>query len=289
MHAALPSHALEHYLARLHSTPQAGMRVWTDAGGRAQGRYFNSTLTSAFQPIRELGTGRIAGYEGFARSYSESDQGLCVWKLLDHAANDDESVELDRLCRMLHSINFFRQPEADGSDLYLSAHARLLAAVDGNHGTAFRRILELLGLPQDRVVLQLPLVPRHQGWLVNYVADNYRRNGFRIAVNVHDAAQGLALLQFTRPEALKLDARAIVQDREAEKLLSECARRGIGVIFKRVENAPMLALLEPLAASAGHALLAQGFLWDLPQASLAAERSHSAIALRGAGIDAGAA
>lgn len=289
MHAAIPYHALEHYLARLHSTPQAGMRVWTDAGGRAQGRYFNSTLTSAFQPIRELGTGRIAGYEGFARSYSESDQGLCVWKLLDHAANDDESVELDRLCRMLHSINFFRQPEADGSDLYLSVHARLLAAVDGNHGAAFRRILELLGLPQERVVLQLPLVPRHQGWLVNYVADNYRRNGFRIAVNVHDAAQGLALLQCTRPETLKLDARAIVQDREAGKLLSECARRGIDVIFKRVESAPMLALLEPLAAGDGHALLAQGFLWDLPQASLAADRRPAAIALPGAGADAGAA
>lgn len=279
MHAAIPYHALERYLARLSSTPQAGMRVWADAGGRAQGRYFNSTLTSAFQAIRHLGTGRIAGYEGFARSYSESDQGLCVWKLLDHAANDDESVELDRLCRMLHSINFFRQPEAAGGDLYLSVHARLLAAVDGNHGTAFRRMLELLDLPQHRIVLQLPVVPQHQGWLVKYVADNYRRNGFRVAVNVGEATQGLALLQCIRPEALKLDARTIVQERDAAKLLAECAQRGIGVIFKRVENMSMLAQLEQLAAHSGQALLAQGFLWDLPQASLAASRSPATVVL----------
>jgi hypothetical protein len=54
----------------------------------------------------------------------------------------------------------------------LSVHARLLAAVDGNHGTAFSRILKVLDLPQQRVVLQLPVIVEHQGWLANYVADN---------------------------------------------------------------------------------------------------------------------
>jgi EAL domain-containing protein (putative c-di-GMP-specific phosphodiesterase class I) len=98
--AGVPYAGLEQYLAHLYSTSQAGTRVWADAEGRATGRYFNSTLTSAFQPIRVLGTDRIAGYEGFARSYSETDQGQCLWKLLDHAANDDESVELDRLNRI---------------------------------------------------------------------------------------------------------------------------------------------------------------------------------------------
>ena len=96
MPAAVPYPGLEHYLSRLYSTEQARTRVWVDAEGRATGRYFNSTLTSAFQPIRVLGSDKVVGYEGFARSYSESDQGLCLWKLLDHAANDDESVELDR-------------------------------------------------------------------------------------------------------------------------------------------------------------------------------------------------
>lgn len=273
----MPFPELERYLARLYGTAGAGTRVWADAAGRAQGRYFNSTLTSAFQSIRALDTDCIVGHEGFARSYSGSDQGLCVWKLLDHAASDDESVELDRLCRMLHSINFFRQPEATGGDLYLSVHARLMAAVDGNHGMAFRRILDLLELPQNRVVLQLPAVPDHLGWLVGYVADNYRRNGFRIALNAVNAGDALALMQRVRPEAIKLDGGGIARDGATAMLLSECARRGVRVIFKRIENAHMRASLDRIAADSDCQILAQGFLWDLPQASLMARNRPAAM------------
>lgn len=269
--------ALEQYLARPY-IPHTGTRVWADAEGRVKGRYFNSTLTSAFQPIRELHSGSIIGHEGFARSYSDSDQGLCVWKLLDHAANDDESVELDRLCRMLHSINFFRQGEAHGGDLYLSVHARLLAAVDGNHGIAFSRILQRLELPQNRVVLQLPVVAPHQGWLLNEVADNYRRNGFRIAVNARDAVEALTLAQRVRPQVIKMDARGIGQERPAARLLAECHERRIRVIFKRVENQQTLDALQYLAAVSSRPLHGQGFLWDLPTAVLAVGKSKPGIA-----------
>jgi hypothetical protein len=59
-------------------------------------------------------------------------------------------------------------------------HARLLAAVNNNHGVAYRRILAALELPHERIVLQLPVVTPNQRWLLNYVLDNYRRNGFRL-------------------------------------------------------------------------------------------------------------
>jgi EAL domain-containing protein (putative c-di-GMP-specific phosphodiesterase class I) len=268
---------LEQYLARLHATEQAGTRVWLDADGCAQGRFFNATLTSAFQPIRVLNTGNIIGYEGFARSYSESDQGLCVWRLLDHAANDDESVELDRLCRMLHALNFFRQPEAAQGELYLSVHARLLAAVEGNHGTAFSRILQLLDLPQQRIVLQLPALVEHQGWLVGYVADNYRRNGFRIAVNAADVQEALELVERVRPEVVKVDARHAVHDGLALHLLRRCAEQNVRVIFKRVENTDAVDALARLAALSGQEIHAQGFLWDLPQASLLGATLHTQV------------
>jgi EAL domain-containing protein (putative c-di-GMP-specific phosphodiesterase class I) len=264
--------ALQDYLARLHANPDAGTRVWIDAAGRAQGRFFHSTLTSAFQPIRLLDSGDIVGYEGFARSYADADGGLAVWKLLDHAANDDESVELDRLCRMLHAINFFRQEDGDGKDLYLSVHARLLAAVEGNHGTAFSRILKLLGLPQQRVILQLPVIVEHQAWLVNYVADNYRRNGFRIALNSTGPVDALALVRKVRPEVIKLDARESLEDGQVFRLLDECDATGTQVIFKRVQTTGVRDVLERIAAVAGRKLAAQGFLMDTP----AGELVHSA-------------
>lgn len=275
----MPFPVLEQYLARLYDNTHAGMRVWLDRQGRAQGRYFNSTLTSAFQAIRAFNNDTVIGYEGFARSYSETDQGLCLWKLLDHAANDDESVELDRLCRMLHSINFFRQPEAADHDLYLSVHARLLAAVEGNHGTAFSRILQLLDLPKKRIVLQLPAVVDHQDWLVNYVADNYRRNGFRIAINAVDSLEALALVDRVRPEVVKVDAGHILHDGPPLRLLEKCEKQNVRVIFKRVENMETLDALMQIAAVSGLTIYAQGFLWNLPVASLAEAQQRARVLL----------
>ncbi|MDB5771497.1 MAG: hypothetical protein JWM42_1871 [Burkholderia sp.] len=69
---------LQSYLARLPRTGSA-TRIWLDEAGRAQGRYFNATLTSAFQPIRRIDAGTIAGVEGYVRSYSASDEGLSLW------------------------------------------------------------------------------------------------------------------------------------------------------------------------------------------------------------------
>lgn len=265
--------ALEKYLARLAGGPQTASSVWLDGQGRAQGRYFNATLTSAFQPIRVLGSERITGFEAFARSYSESDQGLSLWRLLDHAASDDESVALDRLCRMLHAINFYRQPPAVDRDLFLSVHARLLAAVDGQHGVAFRRVLNALELPQERIVLQLPLVTQNQGWLLNYVADNYRRNGFRLALTAANARQAFDLLDQLRPEVIKVDAREISDEAATLRLLQQSARRGVRLIFKRVETSAIHATLLRLGEQAQQAILAQGFLRDLPTASLDASDS----------------
>ncbi|RJG05521.1 EAL domain-containing protein [Noviherbaspirillum cavernae] len=264
----MPHPALEDYIARLHDTPQPETRVWKDAEGRAQGRYFNSTLTSAFQSIRRLDSHMVTGFEGFIRSYSSTDDGLSLWKLLDLAASDDESIELDRLCRLLHAINFFRQPAAAGRDLYLSVHARLLAAVDGNHGIAFRRILDMLGVPQQRVVLQLPAIVEQQGWLLNYVADNYRRNGFRVAINAADAAEALDLLHRVRADVVKVDGREIADEVAALRLAHECANLNLQLIFKRVENRRTSELIQSLGEQSGHVMHAQGYLWDIPKASL---------------------
>jgi EAL domain-containing protein (putative c-di-GMP-specific phosphodiesterase class I) len=259
---------LSKYLAILEHSPPAGTSVWLDTQGRAQGKYFNCTLTSAFQPIRALDTAQTIGYEAFARSYSENDAGLSLWKILDYAASDDESVELDRLCRMLHAINFFRQAAALDADLYLAVHNRLLNAVSTNHGMAFRRILDGLGLPRNKIVLQLPAVTENQGWLLTYVADNYRRNGFRFSVNVANAAEALGLLARVRPDVIKVDAREIVDMAANLKLLEIAQQRGIQVVFKRVDGPKALEVLRHLEQASGQVIHAQGYLWDMPDPSL---------------------
>ncbi|MES2258607.1 MAG: EAL domain-containing protein [Pseudomonadota bacterium] len=261
---------LNNYLARLTDQGTATTSIWLDDQGRALGRFFNCTMTSGFLPVRELNRGQVVAFEGLARGVSASDQGLSLWRLLDHAASDDESVELDRLCRMLHAINFFRQDDNGQADLYLNVHDRLLSAVSSNHGYAFQRILDALGLPVSRIVLQLPQVTAQQGWLLNYVADNYRRNGFRFAVNVAGAREGLHLLERVRPDVIRLDARDLGDEAGIVALLQQSRQARTTVVFKRLETASALLALQRIGEATGQALLAQGFLLDTPQTALRA-------------------
>lgn len=261
---------LENYLSRLAGGRTADASLWTDGQGRVQGRFYQATLTSAFQPLRMLGTGAIAGYEGFARTWSEADPGLNAWRLLDSAASDDESVALDRLCRMLHAINFFRQPHAGSHDLYLSVHARLLAAVETHHGLAFRRVLDALGLPQSRIVLQLPSIESRRD-LLGQVVDNYRRSGFRVVLNAARIEEARVLALRLKPEAVKLDARSELPEQDILRLQEHCTGLGVRVLFKRVERLQTALALARSAAAFSSPALAQGFLWDLPTASLAAD------------------
>lgn len=262
----MPSPALQKYLSHLYDTQGASTSIWLDAEGRARGRYFNSTLTSAFQAIRSSASRAVIGYEGYARSYAANDQGLNVWKLLDHAANDNESIELDRLCRILHAINFYRQPESRDMDLYLSVHTRLLAAVEGNHGMAFRRILDILELPHQHIVLQLPQIMPSQRWVLNHVSDNYRRNGFRIGINAGDTRQALDLLERVRPHVIKLNCNDNLDSEAHRKLLQQADQAGCRVVFKRIENQGKLQTLLDSPTATEYFL--QGFLLDLPKASL---------------------
>lgn len=262
---------LQQYLERLSRSTGAASSITLDAQGRAQGRFFNCTMSSAFQPIRRAVDGAVLGYEGLARSVSASDQGLSLWKLLDHAASDDESVELDRLCRMLHAINFFRQAGESGPDLFLNVHDRLLSAVSSNHGHAFRRILDALELPLARVVLQLPPTSPQQGWLLNYVADNYRRNGFRFAAHASSAAEARQLLERARPDVLRVDGRALPAWPDLLALLEQARAAQVPVIFKRLESEQTLQSLRTLADATQAQVLVQGYLLDAPRASLLTE------------------
>lgn len=224
--------ALTAYLERLASgeSPSSSLRL--SGGGEVQGQIFNCRLGSSFHPIRELDGGTITGYAGRVRGIEEEDRGLPVWSYLDGAASDDESVALDRLCRTLHAINFFRSEELSAHTLHLNVHDRLLSAVSSNHGMAFRRILDSLGLPLEQVVLQLPAVNARQNWMLNYVADNYRRNGFRISVKVATALHLPSVLGHARVDAVRIASLHGASGTELTQILAQAAALDVKVLVK---------------------------------------------------------
>lgn len=224
--------ALHDYLSRLSSgaSPSNSLSIGDD--GDVQGRIFNTRLGSEFHPLRVLGTNEVAGYAGRVRPVAFEDQGLPLWRILDGAASDSESVELDRLARMLHAINFFRRADSGKHTLYLNVHDRLLSAVSSNHGMAFRRILDGLELPVEQVVLQLPAVNARQNWMLNYVADNYRRNGFRIAVKVSTAAQVSSVLGHAPVDAVRITSLEGASPADLAQAFGQAAVLNVDVIVK---------------------------------------------------------
>lgn len=133
----------------------------------------------------------------------------------------------------------------------------------------------MLGLPHRKIVLQLPLIQLDQTGLLNYVADNYRRNGFRLAVNVADARQALDLLQQVHMDVIKVDAREISDEAATLKLLQLSADKNVLVVFKRVESALVHDTLRKLGALAGVTITAQGYLWDIPKSGFAQDGNEA--------------
>jgi EAL domain-containing protein (putative c-di-GMP-specific phosphodiesterase class I) len=267
--------SLQQYLRHLYSTPGERQSYWLDEAGRACGRYYHSTLTSTFQPLRASANLQVAAYAGYARTYAANAEGLNVWRLLEQAASDQESIELDRLCRILHVINFYRQIEAKDQPLFLTIHPRLLAGVESNHGIAFRRVLGLLELPHNNIILQLPQINASQRWILQYVAENYQRNGFRIGIHAKNAGEALELLDRVELDAIKLSPDIGPDAAQHRQLLQAITQRGARLIYKRVETAEQWAALQALHAGSDQPFWAQGFYFDQPNARLVSDPAQN--------------
>lgn len=226
-------------------------------------------LSSSFQPVRLLQSRRIVGMEGLAQS-DVLDTGLSVWRLLNNAASDDESIELDRLCRLVHSLNFFRQAPAAEWSLFLNVHERLLAAVEGDHGRRFRQVLQTLQLPHERVVLQLPATSTHQRWALAQVAESYRRHGFRFSVQARTLADAMEIVDKVQPQFLRINACDVTHEPAALDLLHRAQALNTQVIFQQLQGSDEYLFLQRLASAVPWPLQAQGYFLDTPSPDLPA-------------------
>jgi EAL domain-containing protein (putative c-di-GMP-specific phosphodiesterase class I) len=263
--------ALKAYLSRLPREKTADHKLWVDDEQRVQGQYFNCALTSQFQPVRDL-EGNLRAFDAYANSYSKADAGLSVWRMLNNAASDDESVELDRLCRMLHVINFFRQADSSNMSLLISVHERLLAAVTTDHGAVFRRILDSLEIPSERILLQLPQATPNQHWVLGIVAENYRCNGFKVATKAAHSDEATRHLDQFRPDLIRIDSHAFRNIDSLANVIEHADALGTTVLFSRADNQTDLLGVYDAIQGSGIALTKHlwttGALFGQPRATL---------------------
>ena len=245
------------FLDRLPLEREGGKQLRRLAEGGVVGDWFGCELSSVFQPIVSPQPGGIVGFEAFLRILGSGERALSPWTLFSANADDGRLVALDRLARTVHALNFLSSVE-DDSLLFLNVHGRLLAAVAGDHGAAFRKVLDALGLPPERVVIETPLEASSQPELLGFVLRNYRNNGFQVAINVDSPAQWQSLVGRVPAQFVKIDGGRLLFADDWRSRLDWLAglREGATIVATRLER--------KLESDLPDGLLLQGYAYGLP-------------------------
>ncbi|MDD3354237.1 EAL domain-containing protein [Zoogloea sp.] len=195
------------FLDGLPATRTPGKQLYRQPDGGVLGDWAGLALGSAFQPIVRADSGELFGREAFLRSGVGEEQGLSPWTLFSANTDDDRLIALDRLARTVHLLNAL----VGGHEgrLFLNVNGRLLAAVSDDHGRAFRRVVDALGLLPEQIVIETPVEASQQPDLLAFVLRNYRNNGFQVAVNVDSVAQWQAVSRTLWTQYVKVDYRQL--------------------------------------------------------------------------------
>ncbi len=198
----------------------------------------DKALTPLYQPIVDLQSGKIIGYEGLIRGPSDSPLHAPT-KLLSVARLCGQTVELERLCRRIHIDKFLALGLTGKLFLNMSPDALMMPANDVGASLQYP---QMVGMSPDNIVIELTeseATAKSYSLLRQAVAD-YRRFGLQIAID--DLGEGFSSLRLwseLRPEYVKID-KYFVQgiDTDAVK------RQFVLSIFEMAQQSKSLVIAE---------------------------------------------
>ena len=240
----------------------------------AFGSYRGMRMYSAFQAVFSSDTLRPVAYEALLRARDEENNAIPPEEAFKVPVTPEEATYFDRLCRMVHALNFFNQSGAVG-DLFLNVSGRHLLSVDGGHGRTFETLLKHCGLKPTQIVLEIlesrvDDLPRLQD-----AVDAYRSRGFRVAIDDFGCQHSnFDRLWRLTPDIVKLDRSLIVQaseDKRVRRILPKIVGiihdLGAQVVVEGIETLDQ----HVLALDAGTDLM-QGFYYARPSAEVLTQR-----------------
>lgn len=164
-------------------------------------------LHSLFLPVIDTHSGKLHGHAARLRAIGLSaGTELPPETVFVLPTDDNEFIQLDRLVRTLHALNYLTQPLR--GNLLLPVHQRHVLSVRGDHGLAFEEILRPCGLLPEQITLEIdfnrhlqPAQVEHLGQAVS----SYQRRGYSLALRLDGYQPGDdALLQRLHPDILRL-------------------------------------------------------------------------------------
>ncbi|SEL18821.1 EAL domain-containing protein [Nitrosovibrio tenuis] len=202
------------------------------------GHFFNCWLSSVFQPVFDTSGRTVTGHAAYIRSATDGTSVLSPWKVFALTEGDALLVRFDRLCRVIHALNYFAN--ASHGDLFVTVQPRLLESVKDDHGRAFERILNIIGAETSRVVIEIPTEVNRDSRLLKHVISNYRSRGYRIAVNHSGASEDwmaeLASLYPLYPDIVRLEASILLRRYGTGSLVDAVHHFGASVLVHEIET-----------------------------------------------------
>jgi diguanylate cyclase (GGDEF)-like protein len=234
-----------------------------------------SQLNALFQPIVNMTTGEIIGYEGLIRGPSDSPLHSPM-NLFRVAAANNMSAQLERMCCKVVSTRF-AQLKLPGK-LFLNISPESLLQYEVNRGEALGYLHEI-GISPERVIIELTEnQPAYDYELLREAVMFYRGMGFQIAID--DLGEGFSTLRLwseLRPEYVKIDMHFIqginldpVKLQFVRSIHEIAQESGTLVIAEGIETQTELLMIRDLGIAYG-----QGYQFARPSAipatTLAAE------------------
>jgi len=221
-------------------------------------------LTPLYQPIVDVQSGAIIGYEGLIRGPSDSPLHVPA-TLFNVARLCGETAELERLCRKVHIEKFMQMGLPGKLFLNMSPDVLLMPAIESG---ASLLTPALAGMAPENIVIELTESDSTSNYpLLRQAASDYRGFGLQIAID--DLGEGFSSLRLwseLRPEYVKIDkyfVQGIDKDavkRQFVRSISEIAQQSkSSVIAEGIETEAELQAIRSLGIQYG-----QGYLLARP-------------------------
>lgn len=276
MLARLNEFAQRHYRRPVDYVTGLEKKVASQGDHPPTARYLQYQLHSVFQPIFSLPHKRAVGCEALMRVKDQQQQPVPITTVFDRLQDDQQLIQLDRLCHLLHAHSYQRTGD-DLNWLLLNTSPQVIAR-HGDFSNFFAEMLERFLLPAERVVIELIETPATDiGQLVE-AFQFYKALGCLTAIDDFGAGHSnFERVWMLEPDLVKLDRSMLVRANNSSKV-----RQMLGGIVELLHQAGSLVLMEGvetedqalIAIDAGTDLV-QGYYfakpdptWPIPDAAL---------------------
>lgn len=243
----------------IDNTTQAFGSEWSSS-------FMGMELRTAFQPIFSLSHKRIVGYEALVRPFDDNGNAQSPGHLFQLPKNEQENIQLDRVCRHLHMKNFKCLPD-DINWLFINVSPKTITA--GHHyDSFFGKLLEYFNFPAHRVVIEVVEQPTSDSGSLAQAVEYYKQLGCLTAIDDFGAGHSnFERVWALKPDIVKLDRSMIVRASTDKHI-----RQMLNGIVSLLHQAGCLVLMEGVETEE-QAMIAvdcgvdfvQGFYFAMPQ------------------------